>query len=139
MYNCITRKDHDPIEAFSNLWVNTETGSMWVWVGKPMLVVMPKDGKVLTVDTFDLEFVQTPQRNKQEYSHALDVSIPVLVLADIEGDGEKITIGDYGDVEADNGLYVVCQKGNFKIGSDFIVSCEPKKLVKIKLYIISYE
>ena len=140
MYNAITRRDKDPTEEFANLWLNTKTGSAWIWDDKPVLIGMTKEGKTLSLDIFEAEFVFTPRRNEQKYFYDIDYDkIPILIIAEVEGEGEIISIGDYGEVEATEGKYIISQKGNFKLGSDLKLTCEPKKLVKIKLYIISYE
>ena len=147
MFNILTTKDTDPIESFNGIWHNGETGALWIWAKKPVLVGFSKDGKLLGIDVFEAEFTYTPQRNEQVYSLTYEYGkIPILMIAEVSDQdyaGGYIDVcldSTYGLVDKDDTFVIVGQQGNVGIGSDLTIKCEPTKgSIKIKLTVISYE
>lgn len=146
MINIITERNHDPTEAFTNLWLNKDSGAIFVWSGKPVLIGYSKEGKLIVADVFEGEFVHTQVGNMQNYSVAYEYGkIPLIVLAMVEsGDytGSDVVIsfgGEYGAVSADDKFVLVAQTGNMEIGKDVKMECHPESgRIHVTLTVISY-
>jgi len=147
MYNPIIIKTQDPINEFNGIWLNKESGALFVWADKPVLIGFAKDGHLLKVDNFSAEFEYTEKRNEQEYSITYEYGkVPLLILAKIENyiyQGSDISInlgGEYGCLSPQDKFVIVAQNGNVEIGSDLTIECEPTAgKISIVLTVISYE
>ena len=147
MFNVVTRSDKDPDKDFNGLWLNQTTGALFVWAKKAIRIGFAGDGKLISVDKFNVRFSHTSQRNKQEYDHEFDYDkVPLLVLAkvksqDYEGSDIDVCFGStYGTISAMEDFVIVNQTGNVELGECLSISCEPKAgSVEIELYVISYE
>ena len=147
MFNILTTKDTDPIDSFNGIWHNGDTGALWIWANKPVLVGFSKDGKLLGIDVFEADFTYTPQINKKVNSFTYEYGkIPILMIAEVSDQDYKggyidVSLGStYGLIDKDDKFVIVGQQGNVGIGSDLTIKCEPSNgYIKIKLTIISYE
>ena len=148
MYNVVTKKDEDPQKEFTGLWLNELTGGLWVWAKKPIRIGFAKDGHLLNVDVYVIDFVFTPAKNHQVFEYNFDYAkAPMMVLAqvetkDFEGSLAEVHFGNlYGTINAKNEEFViVTPKDNVSLNGNLTVRCEPTKgEVKIKLFLISYE
>jgi hypothetical protein len=143
MYNIITNKDEDPKEEFQNLWLNTRTGTLFIWNKQPVIVGLSKQARVFTEDEFECEFVYTEKRNHRKKYFKFDYKkIPVNVVVETtqeyyEGSDIKISFGSlYGIAPLGK---TVLRSDKFTPG-DLVVECDPTRgSVKVKISVLGYE
>lgn len=146
MFNIITEKTEDPQKEFSGLWLNKSSGSIWIWINKPVLLGFAKDSKMISIDEFSADFVFTARENKQQYEFDFEYSkLPSLIIATVKetdyvGGDISISFGDTYGMVAGDGTWVVAQTGNAKVGENLKVSCVPTQgSTHIDLIVLSYE
>lgn len=151
MFNVVYRSNQDPNAPFNGLWLNESTGALFIWSEfhkKGIGVGYAKDGKIISVDKFDITFIHTLQKNKQKYKYTFDYGkVPMMVLAKIDtedynGSAIDICFGScYGKIYPQDEKFIIVNPiGNVSIGEKLTVSCDPTAgSVVIELYIISYE
>ena len=147
MINAITKKDFDPISEFSNLWLNTDSGALFVWDSKPIKVGFAKDFVVVTEDVFNVDFSYVEKRNHENYSKVFDYhKIPIKVIAEVvpmdyEGSDVEVRFGDvYGTISPKMGVHLISQCENVVLDGKLEISCKPTRgKIQITLHVISYE
>ena len=145
MYNVLITREEDPEVEFGGLWHNKNSGAIWIWAGKPIMVGFSKDGMLVKADVFEADFVHTPIRNKQEYSVTYEYGkIPLIMIAEVDGDDESevtISLGSlYGVTDINDKHVIINPIGNVEIGANLTMECLPTQgHVKVKLTVISYE
>ncbi len=146
MFNIITRKTEDPQDEFGGIWLNKESGSIWIWDGKPLLLGFTKEGKLVSAKTFTAEFVFTDREKNQKYEYEFDYKgFPISVITNVEKNdyqGTEVLIdigGEYGAVSQE-GTVLVQQRANVCLGDKIKLSCKPTRgRLKIELTVLSYE
>lgn len=146
MIQIITKRECDPKEEFTGIWINKISGSIFIWADKPVVIGHAKDGKMVRADVFKCEFRHEGKRNLQKYEYEFDYAgLPVLVVARVEdfdflGGSVGIYFGDkYGSVES-AGDWLVAQDGNVRLGEKLKIRCVPEKGIRnADIIVLTYE
>ena len=146
MVQIITKRDYDPKEEFTGIWINTVSGSIFIWSDRPIVIGHTKGGRMIRADVFEQTFEHEQNRRKQKYVYEYPyLGLPVAVVARIEQDhfhGEPLQIyfGDlYGEVSG-SGDWLVSQSGNVKIGENIKIKCVPTEgVLRSKVIVLTYE
>jgi len=146
MYNIVTKKTEDPTEEFSGIWVNTQSGSIWLWADAPILLGHTGDGRMVRGDVFHADFMYEEKRNRQVYKYEFEYKgFPLLVVADVTtnaflGTDAVISFGEeYGRVSED-GKFILAQYGNVRLGEKITIECTPEiGSMHVDLIVLTYE